>query len=139
MSEEKRTEKKDLCEISTLCMNITRLGCLLCIGYDNGEIYIYNISTGEPVMVNALLLLCFDPSFDGILFVGYNNGYIEALNCSNGKLMQSKDCPSGKPVQSASMDLMRGGSDAYEDYQVQSGGYQMFDPMDEYIYTIRVE
>jgi len=25
------------------------------------------------------------------------------------------------------MDLMRGGSDAYEDYQVQSGGYQMFD------------
>ena len=37
------------------------------------------------------------------------------------------------------MDLMRGGSDAYEAYQVQSGGYQMFDPMDEYIYTIRVE
>jgi len=28
------------------------------------------------------------------------------------------------------MDLMRGGSDAYEDHQVQSGGYQMFDPME---------
>ena len=94
-------------------MNITSLGVLLCIGYESGEIYIYNVSVGEAVMsihtrlssVSALLLLCSDSSAtsdvvgDGVLFVGYEDGFIEGFNCKSGQLMISKQCHYGSVQQ----------------------------------------
>ncbi|ETO18813.1 hypothetical protein RFI_18434, partial [Reticulomyxa filosa] len=85
-------EKRRQDDVRATTMKITNAGALLCFGYGSGEVYVYNVSEGEPVMeihtqnaaVTTLLLQCADPksvrSGDGILFVGYANGVVEALN-----------------------------------------------------------
>ena len=91
--------------LSTSCMNTTASGVILCIGYENGEIYIYNISEAEPVMeihsrlstVTALLLLCADTNDrdtvgDGVLLIGYDDGFVEAFNCKSGERMMARQC-----------------------------------------------
>lgn len=60
---------------------------------------------GEPMMeihtrfsrVNTLLLLCSDPKNremvgDGVLFIGFEDGFIEAYNCKTGEQLMSKEC-----------------------------------------------
>ena len=89
-------------------MNTTALGVILCLGYSNGEVYIYNISEAEPVMeihsrlstVTALLLLCADSNDrdtvgDGVLLIGYDDGFVEAFNCKSGERMMARQCHQG--------------------------------------------
>ena len=91
-------------DITCSCMNITSYGVLLCIGYRNGSVYVYNISESKSILeihtrlssVTCLLLQCIsgykNHSNDGILFIGYQDGFIQIFNCDTGQNIFNKQC-----------------------------------------------
>jgi len=98
MIEQFTDQDSEQCSASFLEM--TRLGAMLCTGYSNGNIRIYNITRGElhlelrehECRVTCILLVCPDPAKpglvgDGALFVGYENGHVCVWNARTGHLL----------------------------------------------------
>ena len=93
-------------DITCSCMNLTSSGVLLCSGYRTGEVYVYNLTECESMLeihtrlspVTALLLLCINGKNhdnDGILFIGYQDGFVQIFNCDTGINIFSKQCHYG--------------------------------------------
>ena len=88
---------------SCCCIERTAGGVLLCSGYRSGEVVVDNLTESETALeihsrscpVTALLILSIDTDGDGarpngVLFIGYHDGFTEIFECDSGHNLFAK-------------------------------------------------